>query len=195
MAQYRPKNHALHIYFRLPCRATSPQRRAKHPTHKPQDAPTPILISSFFAPHLQFNCKHILKLHVACSSTANMFQNCISFAVRPQICSKTAFYLRNFRKYVTKLHDACGTSANITQNRMLLAVRPQICYKNAYCLRNSRKYNTKLYVACGTSASIIQKCASFAEVPQMMRKTKRSPSQSAQIPRAIVLHHRHNNLL
>ena len=154
MAQYRPQNHALHIYFRRHCRATSPQRRAKHPTHTPQDAPTPILISSYFAPHLQFNCKHVPKLHVACSSTANMFQNCISFAVRPQIYSKTVFYLRN-----------------------------------------SRKYDTKLHVACGTSASNMQKCASSAEVPQMMRKMKRCSSQSAQIPRAIVLHHRHNNLL
>ena len=154
MAQYRPKNHALHIYFHRHCRATGPQRRAKHPTHTPQDAPAPILISSYFAPHLQFNCKHIPKLHVACSSTANMSKNCI-----------------------------------------LLAELPQICYKIAYCLRNSRKYNTKLHVACGTPASNMQKCASFAEVPQMMRKTKRCSSQSAQIPRATVLHHRHNNLL
>ena len=154
MAQYRPKNHALHIYFRLPCRATSPQRRAKHPTHTPQDAPTPILIASFFAPHL-----------------------------------------RNFRKYVQKLHVACSSPANMLQNCMMLAVRPQIYYKIACYLRNSRKYNTKLYVACGSSASNMQKCASFAEVPQMMRKTKKCSSQSAQIPRAIVLHHRHNNLL
>ena len=167
MAQYRPKNHALHIYFRRHCRATSPQRRAKHPTHTPQDAPTPILISSFFAPHLQFNCKHILKLHVACSSTANMFQNCISFAVRPQICSKTAFYLRNFRKYVTKLHVACGTSADITQNCMLLAVRPQICYKTACCLRNFRKYVTKMLIACGIPANITQNCMMLAELPQI----------------------------
>ena len=195
MAQYRPKNHALHIYFRRHCRATSPQRRAKHPTHMPQDAPAPILISSFFAPHLQFNCKHIPKLHVACSSTANMSQNCILLAELPQILHKTAFCLRNFRKYNTKLHDACGTSANITQNCMMLAELPQICYKIACYLRNSRKYNTKLHVACGTPASNMQKFASFAEVPQMMRKTKRSSSQSAQIPRAIVLHHRHNNLL
>ena len=154
MAQYRPKNHALHIYFRLPCRATSPQRRAKHPTHTPQDAPTPILIASFFAPHL-----------------------------------------RNFRKYVQKLHITCGTSANMLQNCILLAEFPQTHYKTARCLRNSRKHITKLHDACGSSASIMQKCASFAEVPQMMRKTKRCSSQSAQIPRAIVLHHRHNNLL
>ena len=78
---------------------------------------------------------------------------------------------------------------------MMLAELPQICYKIACYLRNSRKYNTKLHVACGTPASNMQKFASFAEVPQMMRKTKRSSSQSAQIPRAIVLHHWHNNLL
>ena len=154
MAQYRPKNHALHIYFRRHCRATSPQRRAQHPTHTPQDAPALILISFYFAPHLRFNCKHTPKFHFACSSTANMSPNCISLAVRLQILHKTAFCLRNFRKYVTKLH-----------------------------------------VACGSPASNMQKCASFAEVPQMMRKMKRCSSQSAQIPRAIVLHHRHNNLL
>ena len=170
MAQYRPQNHALHIYFRRHCRATSPQRRAKHPTHTPQDAPTPILISSYFAPHLQFNCKHIPKLHVACSSTANMFQNCILFAVRPQIYSKTAHCLRNFRKYNTKLHVVCGSPANITQNYMMLAVRLQICYKIAYCLRNSRKYNTKLHDACGTSANITQNCMLFAELPQATYK-------------------------
>ena len=167
MAQYRPQNHALHIYFRRHCRATGPQRRAKHPTHTPQDAPTPILISSYFAPHLQFNCKHILKLHVACSSTANMFQNCISFAVRPQICSKMACCLRNFRKYVTKMLVACGTSANITQNCMMLAVRPQIQYKIACCLRNFRKYNTKLHDACGSPANTIQNCMLLAELPQI----------------------------
>ena len=154
MAQYRPKNHVLHIYFHRHCRATSPQRRAKHPTHMPQDAPAPILISSYFAPHL-----------------------------------------RNFRKYVQKLHITCGTSANMLQNCILLAEFPQTHYKTARCLRNSRKHITKLHDACGSSASIMQKCASFAEVPQMMRKTKRCSSQSAQIPRAIVLHHRHNNLL
>ena len=154
MAQYRPKNHVLHIYFHRHCRATSPQRRAKHPTHMPQDAPAPILISSYFAPHL-----------------------------------------RNFRKYVQKQHITCGTSANMLQNCILLAEFPQTHYKTARCLRNSRKHITKLHDACGSSASIMQKCASFAEVPQMMRKTKRCSSQSAQIPRAIVLHHRHNNLL
>ena len=195
MAQYRPKNHALHIYFRRHCRATSPQRRAQHPTHTPQDAPALILISFYFAPHLRFNCKHTPKFHFACSSTANMSPNCISLAVRLQILHKTAFCLRNFRKYNTKLHDACSLTANMLQNCMLLAELPQILHKTACCLQNSRKYNTKLYVVCGTSASNMQKCASFAEVPQMMRKMKRCSSQSAQIPRAIVLHHRHNNLL
>ena len=139
MAQYRPKNHVLHIYFHRHCRATSPQRRAKHPTHMPQDAPAPILISSYFAPHLQFNCKHIPKLHVACSSTANIFPNCMLLAVQLQTYSKTAFYLRFARKYIQKLHFACGSPANILQNCMLLAELPQICYKNAYCLRNFRK--------------------------------------------------------
>ena len=170
MAQYRPKNHALHIYFRRHCRATSPQRRTKHPTHKPQDVPTPILISSFFAPHLQFNCKHIPKLHVACSSTANMFPNCISFAVRPQICSKTAFYLRNFRKYVQKLHIACSSPANMLQNCILLAELPQIYYKTACCLRNFRKYVTKMLIACGTPANITQNCMLLAELPQAAYK-------------------------
>ena len=80
---------------------------------------------------LQFNCKHVPKLHVACSSPANITQNCILLAEVPQICYKTAYCLRNFRKYNTKLHVTCGTSANITQNCMLLAVRPQICYKIA----------------------------------------------------------------
>ena len=144
---------------------------------------------------LQFNCKHAPKLHFICGSPANMLQNCIFLAELPQIQHKTACCLQFSRKYNTKLHDACGTSANMLQNCMLLAVRPQIYYKTACYLRNSRKYNTKLYVACGASASNIQKCASFAEVPQMMRKMKRCSSQSAQIPRAIVLHHRHNNLL
>ena len=78
---------------------------------------------------------------------------------------------------------------------MLLAELPQICYKIACYLQFARKYVTKLHDACGTPASNMQKCASFAELPQMMRKTKRCSSQSAQIPRAIVLHHRHNNLL
>ena len=128
-------------------------------------------------------------------SDFNIFFLCTTFAVQLQTYSKTAFRLRNFRKHVTELHVACGNSANITRNCILFAELPQICYKNAYCLRNFRKYNTKLLVICGTSASNMQKCASFAEVPQMMRKTKRSSSQSAQIPRAIVLHHRHNNLL
>ena len=154
MAQYRPKNHALHIYFRRHCRATSPQWRAKHPTHTPQDAPAPILISSYFAPHLQFNCKHIPKLHVACSSTANMFQNCMLLAVRLQILHKTAYCLRNFRKYNTKLHVTCGTSANMTQNCILLAVRPQICYKIAFCLRKFRKHVTKMCIICGSSANM-----------------------------------------
>ena len=128
-------------------------------------------------------------------SDFNRFFLCTTFADKLQTCFKIVFHLRNFRKYVTKSHFACGTPANITQNYMLLAELPQICYKNAYCLRNSRKYNTKLYVACGTPASNIQKCASFAEVPQMMRKTKRCWPRLAQIPHAIVLHHRHNNLL
>ena len=170
MAQYRPQNHALHIYFRRHCRATSPQRRAKHPTYTPQDAPTPILISSFFAPHLQFNCKHIPKLHVACSSTANMLQNCISFAVRPQICYKIACCLRFARKYVTKLLVTCGTSANMLQNCLLLAELPQICYKIVCCLRFARKYVTKLLVICGTPANITQNCVLLAEVPQASYK-------------------------
>lgn len=149
MAQYRPQNHALHIYFRHHCRATSPQRRAKHPTHKPQDAPAPILISSFFAPHLQFNCKHIPKLYVACSSPANMFQNCISFAVRPQIFSKTAFYLRNFRKYNTKLHFICRSSASMLQKHLSFAGLLQICYKTAFCLQ-------ELQQACYKNAHRLQ---------------------------------------
>lgn len=128
-------------------------------------------------------------------SDFNRFFLCTTFAELPQICSKTVCCLRNFRKYVTKLYITCGTSANILQNCMILAELPQILRKIAYCLRNSRKHITKLHGACGSSASTMQKCASFAEVPQMMRKTKRCSSQSAQIPRAIVLHHRHNNLL
>ena len=128
-------------------------------------------------------------------SDFNRFFLCTTFAELPQICSKTACCLRNFRKYATKLYIACGISANTLQNCTLLAEFPQIYYKTAWCLRNSRKHITKLHDDCGSSASIMQKCASFAEVPQMMRKTKRCSSQSAQIPRAIVLHHRHNNLL
>ena len=128
-------------------------------------------------------------------SDFNLFLLCTTFAELPQICSKTACCLRDFRKYVTKLYIVCGTPVNITQNCILLAESPQTYYKTAWCLRNSRKHITKLHDDCGSSASIMQKCASFAEVPQMMRKTKRCSSQSAQIPRAIVLHHRHNNLL
>ena len=176
MAQYRPKNHALHIYFRRHCRATSPQRRAKHPTHTPQDAPALILISSFFTPHLQFNCKHIPKLHFACSSTANMFQNCISFAELPQICYKIAFCLRNFRKYDTKLHVACGTSANIKQNCMLLAVRPQICYKIVCCLRNFRKQHTKMRIICGSSANDAQNEKKFVAVSANTTRHRAPPS-------------------
>ena len=128
-------------------------------------------------------------------SDFNRFFLCTTFAVQLQTYSQIACCLQFARKYYTKLYFACGTSANITQNCMMFAVRPQICYKTACCLRNFRKYVTKMYVACGTSASNMQKCASFAELPQMMRKTKRCSSQSTQIPRAIVLHHRHNNLL
>ena len=75
---------------------------------------------------LQFNCKHVPKLHFACSSPANITQNGMLLAVRPQICYKIACCLRFARKYITKLHVVCGTSANITQNCMLLAELPQI---------------------------------------------------------------------
>ena len=170
MAQYRPTNHAPHIYFHRHCRTTSPQRRTKHPTHTPQDAPAPILISSFFAPHLQFNCKHIPKLHVACSSTANMSQNCILLAELPQICYKIACCLRNFRKYNTKLHVACSSPANMLQNCMMLAELPQICYEIACCLRFARKYITKLLVTCGTPANITQNCMLLTELPQATYK-------------------------
>ena len=34
---------------------------------------------------LQFNCKHVSKLHFACSSPANITQNCILLAELPQI--------------------------------------------------------------------------------------------------------------
>ena len=176
MAQYRPQNHALHIYFRRHCRATSPQRRAKHPTYTPQDAPTPILISSFFAPHLQFNCKHIPKLHVACSSTANIFQNCMLLAVQLQTYSKIACCLRSFRKYVTKLHFACGTSANMTQNCMMLAELPQICYKIACYLQFARKYVTKLHIACGSSANDAQNEKMFVAISANTTRHRAPPS-------------------
>ena len=128
-------------------------------------------------------------------SDFNRFFLCTTFAVQLQTYSKISFRLQFNCKYVPKLHVACGNSANILQNCMVLAELPQILCKIAYFLRNFRKYISKLYDACGSSASIIQKCASFAELPQMMRKMKRCSSQSAQIPHAIVLHHRHNNLL
>lgn len=139
MAQYRPENHALHIYFRRHCRVTSPQWRAKHPMHMPQDSPTPILIASFFAPHLRNFRKYVQKLHVACGTSANMLQNCILLAEFPQTHYKTARYLRNFRKYITKLHGACGTPANILRNCMMIAEVPQASCKNAHHLRKFRK--------------------------------------------------------
>ena len=128
-------------------------------------------------------------------SDFNIFFLCTTFAVQLQTYSKIAFCLQFNCKHVPKFHFACSSPANITQNCILLAVRPQILHKTAFCLRNFRKYDTKLHVACSSPANMLQNCMILAEVPQMMRKTKKSSSQSAQIPRAIVLHHRHNNLL
>ena len=88
---------------------------------------------------LQFNCKHVSKLHFACGTSANITQNCILLAELPQICYKIVFCLRNFRKYYTKLHVACGSPANMLQNCMLLAELPQAAYKNAHHLRKFRK--------------------------------------------------------
>ena len=152
MAQYRPKNHALHIYFRRHYHATSPQWRAKHPTHTPQDVPAPILIASFFAPHLQFNCKHIPKLYVACSSPANVIQNWISLAVHLQICFKIAWCLQLSCKYAAKPHFICSTYANMLQKHLSFAGLLQICYKKCILLAE-------------TPASMLQKCALFAELP------------------------------
>ena len=128
-------------------------------------------------------------------SDFNLFLLCTTFAVQLQTYSQIACCLQFNCKHVPKLHFICGSPANMLQNCMTLAELPQILRKIAYFLRKFRKHITKLHDACGSSASIMQKCASFAELPQMMRKTKRCSSQSAQIPRAIVLHHRHNNLL
>ncbi|WP_144006235.1 hypothetical protein [Segatella oulorum] len=105
----------------------------------PQDSPTPILIASFFAPHLRNFRKYVQKLHVACGTSANMLQNCILLAEFPQTHYKTARYLRNFRKYITKLHGACGIPANILRNCMMIAEVPQASCKNAHHLRKFRK--------------------------------------------------------
>ncbi len=97
-------------------------------------------------------------------------------AVRPQICYKNAYCLRNFRKYDTKLHDACGTSANTTQNCMMIAEFPQILHKTVCCLRNFRKQHTKMRIICGSSANDAQNEKKFVAVSANTTRHRAPPS-------------------
>ena len=117
---------------------------------------------------LQFSCKCYTKLNFTCSSPANMLQNYMMLAAFLQISHK--------------LHFICRISASILQKHLSFAGLLQICYKNAFCLQ-------KPLQACYKNAHCLQNFL------QTMHKTKRCWPRLAQIPHAIVLHHRHNNLL
>ena len=97
-------------------------------------------------------------------------------AVRPQICYKTAHYLRNFRKYNTKLHFACGSSASMLQKCALFAELPQICRKIKQCLRSFRKQHTKMRIICGSSANDAQNEKMFVAISANTTRHRAPPS-------------------